>query len=70
MANTLREIYKTEELPGYIIADKIGISRSKVYHAIRKADDIPSDTRIGDLKKIAGALGKRVVISFEPIEAQ
>lgn len=68
MANALRELVKSMEVPGYLIADDTGLSRSKVYNAIKKGNGIPPETRIETVITIAEYLGCRVQIKIVPIE--
>ena len=69
MIQTLRDLFSRNGAAGYIVADKIGMSRSRVYRAIKPYEDqIPPDTRIGDAEMIARYFGYTVVITLEPIK--
>jgi len=69
MVKTLRDLFYQYNAAGYIVADKIGMSRSRVYRAIKPVmkNRIPPDTRLGDAEQIAKYFGYQVIITLEPL---
>lgn len=66
--NTFAELLEKLEIPAYRAADKAGVTRNPVYRWT-KGPEIP-DCNLGTLRQVAAALGHKVVISFEPVEAE
>ena len=64
--NPLFLIIKGKKIPAYKLAKEIGMSRNTI-NRLTAYDALPRNVELQTLDDLAGALGHRVVISFEPV---
>ena len=70
MVNPIKYLALEADVSLLKLAELADVDNNTVYALSRAGDELPDTVQLGTLRKIAEAIGKRVVISFVDVQSE